>query len=206
MRPEWLILNYCIQWSSFKKGKRKKEDTNRETKRDAPMRRMFLQGEDKKRGTILRHKFTRVYDTWSRNYISSLFLLFPLSTCLSIQPRIWCNFPATSVNCMHFRQRNHQIRCTPISCPLCEYIYPSILSLKKNKYIYIYSVCTYFDNCTRGRHVWKIQCLVLFFFFESPVSSSETSFLYLIPGNICLNFSFFFSFCTSLRIKKNDEK
>lgn len=29
MRPEWLILNYCIQWSSFKKGKRKKEKKTR---------------------------------------------------------------------------------------------------------------------------------------------------------------------------------
>lgn len=128
-----------IKFQKRKKEKRK-EDTNRETKRDAPMRRMFLQGEDKKRGTILRHKFTRVYDTWSRNYISSLFLLFPLSTCLSIQPRIWCNFPATSVNCMHFRQRNHQIRCTPISCPLFANIFIRLSSLKKNKYIYIYSV------------------------------------------------------------------
>lgn len=37
----------------------------------------------------------------------------------------------------------------------------SILSLKKNKHTQC--VYIYFDSCTRGRHVWKIQCLVLFF-------------------------------------------
>lgn len=162
MRPKWMSLNYCIQWSSFKKGKRetKKEDTSRETKRDPPMGRMFLQGEDKKGGTIPRHKFARVYDTWSRNYISSLFLLFPLSTCLSIQPRIWCNFPATSVNCMHFRQRNHQIRCTRIPCPpLCEYIYPLF---KKEQ---AHTVCIYIFRqlYSRKTRMKDSKCLVLFF-------------------------------------------
>lgn len=39
----------------------------------------------------------------------------------------------------------------------------SILSLKKNKHTQC--VYIYFDSCTRGRHVWKIQNASCFFFF-----------------------------------------
>lgn len=153
------LLYPMIKFQEREKGNKKGRHESWDKKR-SPMGRMFLQGEDKKGGTIPRHKFARVYDTWSRNYISSLFLLFPLSTCLSIQPRIWCNFPATSVNCMHFRQRNHQIRCTRIPCPpLCEYIYPLF---KKEQ---AHTVCIYIFRqlYSRKTRMKDSKCLVLFF-------------------------------------------
>lgn len=194
------LLYPMIKFQEREKGNKKGRHESWDKKR-SPMGRMFLQGEDKKGGTIPRHKFARVYDTWSRNYISSLFLLFPLSTCLSIQPRIWCNFPATSVNCMHFRQRNHQIRCTRIPCPpLCEYIYPLF---KKEQ---AHTVCIYISTVVLEEDTYERFKMPRAFFssfiVKSSVSSFETSFLYLILGNICSNFVFFLLFSFLRRVTR----
>lgn len=194
------LLYPMIKFQEREKGNKKGRHESWDKKR-SPMGRMFLQGEDKKGGTVPRHKFARVYDTWSRNYISSLFLLFPLSTCLSIQPRIWCNFPATSVNCMHFRQRNHQIWCTRIPCPpLCEYIYPLF---KKEQ---AHTVCIYIFRQLYSRKTRMKDSMPRAFFssfiVKSSVSSFETSFLYLILGNICSNFVFFLLFSFLRRVTR----
>lgn len=120
---------------------------------------------------------------------------------VSIQPRIWCNFPATSVNCMHFRQRNHQIWCTRIPCPpLCEYIYPLF---KKEQ---AHTVCIYIFRQLYSRKTRMKDSMPRAFFssfiVKSSVSSFETSFLYLILGNICSNFVFFLLFSFLRRVTR----
>lgn len=183
--------------TNFQKRKKRKRQEPWE-ERDSYMKKI------KKRGMIL-HKFTRVYDTWSRNYISSLFLLFPLSTCLSIQPRVWCNFPATSVNCMHFRQRNriikfgvHVYRVLPLR------IYLSIYPLKKKEQVYVYMyIYIYFESYTRGRHIWKIQCLVLFSPWKALCLPRSTIFIFNPCSNICSNFVFSLLFSSLFVLESN---
>lgn len=86
---------------------------------------------------------------------------------------------------------------TYIVSSLCEYIYPFFLK-EEQVYVYMY-IYIYFDSYTRGRHVWKIQCLVLFSPWKALCLPRSTIFIfnpweYLLEFRIFL--SFFFSFCT----------
>lgn len=195
MRPEWLILNYCIQWSSFKKGKRKKEKKTRIVRQKEMPRWGGCSYKEKIRREALycginslAFMILGAETIFPPSFYSFPYLLvYPFSQEFdAISPQLpWtvCTFDKGIIKFGVHLYRVLSLR-----------IYLSVYPLFKKEQVHIYIVCIYFDNYTRGRHVWKIQCLVLFFFFESFVSSSETSFLYLIPGNICSNFVFFLLF------------
>lgn len=134
-------------------------------------------------------------------YFFPYLLVYPFSQEFDAIP------PATSVNCMHFRQRNHQIRCTYVYRTLPLRIYLSVYPLFKKEQKYVYSV--YIFRQLYSRKACMKDSMPRAFFLLSPWKAlCLPPFLYLIHGNICSNFVFFFlfSFCTSLRSKKNDTK
>lgn len=80
----------------------------------------------------------------------------------------------------------------------------SILSLKKNKHtqcVYIYISTVVLEEDTYERFKMP-RAFFSSFIVKSSVSSFETSFLYLILGNICSNFVFFLLFSFLRRVTR----
>lgn len=132
MRLEWLILNYCIQWSSFKKGKRKKEKKTRIVRQKEMPRWGGCSYKEKIRREAL--------------YCGINSLAFMILGAETIFPPSFYSFPYLLV--YPFSQEFDAIS-PQLPWTVCTFdkgiikfgvhLY-RVLSLKKNKYIYIYIV------------------------------------------------------------------